>query len=50
MNTLLGREGAGCAEIPSYEELDDLKADAAKLKGISLRYITFVPQPYTTVH
>ncbi|CAM9238321.1 unnamed protein product [Pylaiella littoralis] len=37
MNTLLGRKGAGCAEIPSPEELDALKAAAAGAAEAKLR-------------
>lgn len=35
MNTLLGRTGPGCAEVPSPEELDALKAAAAKAQEAS---------------
>lgn len=37
VNTLLGRKGAGCVEVPSSDELDGLKAAAAKTQGAILR-------------
>lgn len=37
MNTLSGRKGAGCAEIPSPDELDALKAAAASAPEAKLR-------------
>lgn len=38
MNTLSGRTGAGCAEVLSPEELDALKAAAAKAQEANLRW------------
>lgn len=37
MNTLSGRKGAGCAEIPSPDELNALKAAAASAPEAKLR-------------
>lgn len=37
MNTLLGGNGAGCAEVPSPDELDDLKAAASQTQEATLR-------------
>lgn len=39
MKTLSGRTGVGCAEVPSPEELDALKAAAAKAQEASLRLV-----------
>lgn len=38
MNTISGHTGPGCAEIPSPEELDTLKAAAAKAQEAELRW------------
>lgn len=37
MNTLVGRKGVGCAEVPSPDELDGLKKAAAKTQEATLR-------------
>lgn len=37
MNTLLGRKGVGCAVVPSPDELEGLKAGAAKAQEATLR-------------
>lgn len=43
MNTLLGRKGVGCAAVPSPDELEGLKAAAAKAQEATLRYATIAP-------
>lgn len=40
-NTLLGRKGTGCAEVPSPDELEGLKAAAAKTQEAALRLVHF---------
>ena len=37
MNTLLGRKGVGCAEVPSPDEVDSMKRAAAKTQDAVLR-------------
>lgn len=39
MKTLLGRNGTGCVEVPSIDEMDDLKAAAARTQEAILRHV-----------
>lgn len=50
MNTLLGRKGLGCAAMPSPDELEGLKAAAAKAQEATLRYYSGITRVVIRCH